>query len=416
MIRFFFADSQDLVDPSFDFETEVRSEHRLRQRDDLYAHEIFSEPPYDGMLISKAIVEGKGGESGRYTLAQRQRLLRQGAKEFLRLGDRELETMGDCGAFSYVGEKEPPVTVDEVIDFYEACDFDAGVSVDHVILAWQPELDASLPGLDGVPEDWQYRQEITLEKAQEFRHRWKARRCRFDPIGVAQGWSPDSYARSVTELQKMGYRRIGLGGLVPLNSDDLLICLEAAAQARHPETEFHLFGITRCELLPKFLRFGVTSFDSTSPLKHAFKHDRHNYFTPERTYSAIRVPQVEGNQKLQKRINAGEVSQSEAREMEQKCLRLLRDHDKDQPVLDELLTTLRDYAILNADRKDRTGLYREVLEDRPWKQCPCEICKALGIHVVIFRGAERNRRRGFHNLFVTYGRLQGELRTSEKAG
>jgi hemerythrin-like domain-containing protein len=39
--------------------------------------------------------------------------------------------------------------------------------------------------------------------------------------------------------------------------------------------------------------------------------------------------------------------------------------------------------------------------------CPCVICRQLGIHVVIFRGAERNRRRGFHNLFVTYTKLRG---------
>ncbi len=401
MIRFFFADSQDLVDPSFDFETEQRSETRIRQQDDLYAHEIFPDPPYDGMLISRAIVEGKGGESGRYTLAQKQRLLRQGARSFLRLQDRSLEIMGDCGAFSYINEKEPPVTVDEVIDFYEACEFDLGVSVDHVILAWQPEVEPSLPVMDSTPEDWQYRQEITLEKADEFLKRCKKRKCRFTPVGVAQGWSPKSYSHSVKELQKMGYRRIGLGGLVPLNSDDLLVCVEAVSQVRHSETGFHLFGVTRPELIPNFIRFGVTSFDSTSPLKHAFKHDRQNYFTLERTYSAIRVPQVEGNQKLQKRITSGEVSQSEARELEKESLTRLKEYDNDQGDIETLLKTLREYAILNADKKDRTCVYREVLEDRPWKQVPCAICEALGIHVVLFRGAERNRRRGFHNLYVT---------------
>ena len=57
-VRFFFPDSQDLVDPSFDFETEQRSEHRVRHRDDLYAHEFFAEPPLDGLLVSKAIIDG----------------------------------------------------------------------------------------------------------------------------------------------------------------------------------------------------------------------------------------------------------------------------------------------------------------------------------------------------------------------
>ena len=57
-MKFFFPDSQDLVDPSFDFINETRSKLRLRQRDDQYAHEVFANPPYDGMLVSMASVNG----------------------------------------------------------------------------------------------------------------------------------------------------------------------------------------------------------------------------------------------------------------------------------------------------------------------------------------------------------------------
>ena len=57
-MRFFFPDSQDQIDPSFDFETEERSPFRVRQRDDRYAHEVLSPAPYAGMLVSKAMVDG----------------------------------------------------------------------------------------------------------------------------------------------------------------------------------------------------------------------------------------------------------------------------------------------------------------------------------------------------------------------
>ena len=50
-MKFFFPDAQDLVDPSFDFRTEARSDTRVRQRDDQYPHEVFASPPYDGMLV-----------------------------------------------------------------------------------------------------------------------------------------------------------------------------------------------------------------------------------------------------------------------------------------------------------------------------------------------------------------------------
>ena len=68
---------------------------------------------------------------------------------------------------------------------------------------------------------------------------------------------------------------------------------------------------------------GVASFDSTSPLRQAFKDDKDNYYTPERTYCAIRVPQVEGNAKMRGRIVAGTVNQGEARRLERTCLETL---------------------------------------------------------------------------------------------
>ena len=49
---------------------------------------------------------------------------------------RRIATIGDCGAFTYVREAKPPYSVDEVIDFYEDCGFDAGMSVDHVVLGY----------------------------------------------------------------------------------------------------------------------------------------------------------------------------------------------------------------------------------------------------------------------------------------
>ena len=41
--------------------------------------------------------------------------------------------------------------------------------------------------------------------------------------------------------------------------------------------------------------------------------------------------------------------------------------------------------------------------------CACDICRRDGIQVVIFRGNNRNRRRGFHNTYVFYRLLQQAL-------
>ncbi|QDV37420.1 tRNA-guanine transglycosylase DpdA [Tautonia plasticadhaerens] len=415
-MKFFFPDSQDLVDPSFDFLTEKRSETRIRQQHDEYPHEVFATPPYDGMLVSKGIVDGTGSDGGRYTIAQRQRLLRQGVRSFFRLEGRPIETMGDCGAFSYVKERRPPFSVQEVIDFYANCGFDYGLSVDHIILAFQPGLDETLSGLDVVPEEWRERQRITLELAEEFLRLHRDQRCRFVPVGIAQGWSPRSYAEAFGELQQMGYRYIALGGMVPLKTPEILSCLKAVDKVRRPETQIHLLGVTRIDHIPRFSRLGVVSFDSTSPLRQAFKDEKDNYYTLDRTYCAIRVPQVDGNPKLRRRIASGAVDQAEARRLEQACLGVLNGFDGGRCTADEALAAIQSYEGLHDERSNRAKAYREILSDQPWKRCPCEICRRIGIHVMLFRGAERNRRRGFHNLYVFHQRVQRESEGSPARG
>jgi hypothetical protein len=412
-MKFFFPDSQDQIDPTFDFITEERSPYRIRQRDDCYAHETVSAPPFDGILVSKTIVDGTRHGAGKYTQAQRYRLYRVGVRQFFRLDETNgppLESMGDCGAFSYVKEDEPPYTPEEVIDFYAECSFDLGLSVDHVILGYNPM--ASTDSDDEMIANWRYRQLITLQLAKEFLSRCRARKVTFEPVGVAQGWSPTSYAAAVRVLQHVGYQRIALGGMVPLKTYEILSCLKAIDGIREPRTQLHLLGITRCDSIDRFRAFGVTSFDSTSPFRQAFKDDRDNYYTLNRTYTALRVPQVDANPKLKARIRAGQISQPAAVELEQRCLGLVRVYDTDTSTMQAALDALRAYEELYDGRQDRTDAYRELLEDRPWRACPCGICEHAGIEVAIFRGSERNKRRGFHNLFVFHQRLQRELLTA----
>jgi hypothetical protein len=408
-MRFFFPDSQDFVDPSFDFETEERSISRTRHRDDKYAHEVFASAPFDGLLVSKSMVDGFADTGGRYSIAQRHRLLRVGAPQFFRVPSSfPFPIMGDCGAFSYVRERTPPYTVDEVLQFYVDCDFDFGISVDHVILEYDERWDHRLPNM-GVPEEFRFRQEETLKLADEFLQKHKESRLRFEPLGVAQGWSPASYADSVRRLQGIGYTYIAVGGLVPLKTRDILTCLRAIDAVRRPETRLHLLGITRTDQVESFATYGAISFDSTSPLRQAFKDDRDNYYTLDRTYTAIRVPQVEGNPRLQRLIRAGQVSHDAARRLEQECLAVFKAFDARRTSLEHLLDVLHQYEELYDPGADRRLVYRETLEAEEWKHCQCEVCRTLGYHVILFRGAERNRRRGFHNLWVFYRRLHREL-------
>jgi hypothetical protein len=410
-MKFFFPDSQDQIDPGFDLLTEERSPLRVRQRDDLYVHEALSEPVIDGLLVSKAIVDGLPGAAGKYTLAQRHRLYRVGVREFFRLGaapGRRVVTMGDCGAFSYWRDEVPPYTPDQVIDFYQECRFDLGISVDHVILGYDSAAGQQHP-------EWAGRQRLTLDLAHQFLTRCHARHVRFEPVGVAQGWSPASYAHAVRELQKIGYTRIAVGGMVPLKTHEILDCLQQISAVLDPGTKLHLLGITRCAQMAEFAALGVTSFDSTSAFRQAFKDDKDNYHTADRTYTALRVPQVDGNPKLKARIQAGQIAQRLAAEHEQACLRLLRDFDTGVASVSAVLDALSRYQEIFDGRRDYSAAYQEILQESPWKKCSCGICGRVGIDVAIFRGSERNKRRGFHNVYAFRQRMDRELQTGRVA-
>jgi hypothetical protein len=409
-MKFYFPDSQDQVDPFFDFENDAHLPFHVRQRDDLYAHEVHDAPPYDGILVSKTMVDGYAS-GGRYTAAQRHRLYRLGLREFFRLPGG-MKVIGDCGAFSYVKERTPPVTVTEVINFYSGVGVDEGISVDHIILGYRPDLDTD----GGAPAEWLERQAITLELADEFLREHDQRDCTFIPMGVAQGWSPQSYAASVQQLQHIGYSRIALGGMVPLKTMQIVECLEAIQEVRHPDTSLHLLGISRTEHYSTFRALGVQSLDSTSPFRQAFKDDRDNYYTPGRNYVALRIPPSDGNAKLQARIQAGMLDQATVRAAEDEALRAVRAYSDGAGTLTQALDALRAYEqIHDASGRDRSLAYRDFLAARPWLKCPCAVCRRWGVEVAIFRGTERNKRRGFHNLWMFQQTMHGHIAGSPAA-
>ena len=319
--------------------------------------------------------------------------------------DDRLETMGDCGAFNYVHEEEPPYSVDEVFDFYEECGFDYGISVDHIILAyltdssvepreeWQssPGPDARVRGAVLPPTSTR---EATLRPAR--------RRARMGPGLVREG-------RATASAHRLPLHRPRRDGSL----EDARRSSPASRRSRasgRPETRLHLLGVTRTERVNDFGRYGVVSLDSTSPFQQSFKDDRDNYHTLERNYVAIRVMQIDGNLRLKRRILAGELDQNEGRRLELACLSSLTAYDRGEASLEATLDALDAYQDFLGESSQRSD-YEDTLGAQPWKSCPCEVCADAGIQVAIFRGTERNKRRGFHNLHVFNRRLQEELAT-----
>jgi len=203
--------------------------------------------------------------------------------------------------------------------------------------------------------------------------------------------------------------------MVPLKTPEILASLRAVDDIRDSRTQLHLLGIIRRSNLSTFASLGVTSFDSTSAFRQAFKDDKDNYHTLERTFTALRVPQVDANPKLKAKIRAGEIHQEHAINLETKCLAALRRYDAGEVKVHSVIDVLRRYAELYDPRSKYDDAYQELLEEAPWKSCRCGICEKAGINVAIFRGSERNKRRGFHNLYAFRQRLDRELAAGSAA-
>ena len=174
--------------------------------------------------------------------------------------------------------------------------------------------------------------------------------------------------------------------------------------------KIHLLGVLREELLPEMLSYGIYSFDSASYLRKAWLKAKENYLGINyKWYSSIRVPDCR-NPRLMKRVQKEGISPDSIYSLEQKILRALRDYDKGNlKDLDALLEDIMAYdrLFLREEFKEEkyAELYAELLKSKIWKECNCPICRKLGIDVVIFRGSNRNKRRGFHNTYVFYKKL-----------
>lgn len=419
-MKFIFADAIDQIDPGFNFLTDENAAGRKPYWNDQYPHEFFKKPPYDGVLISRGIV-GDASRKGKYSDAHAIRFRREGARSFLRMNTAQYKDMpifGDCGAFSYVTDTVPPYTPDNMAGFYAEGGFDYGCSVDHIIFGFRPED----KGLKGASPEEQERFDITQQNARDFLKVTKSIPG-FTPMGAVQGWSPDSMGVAAHNLEKMGYKYLAIGGMVPLDAKQVHLALQAIRLKIKPSTKLHLLGFAKAEQISEFTDYGIASFDSTSPLLRAFKDATANYYVNRSDgkldyYTAIRVPQALENRKLTNAVREGNLDQEELAQREHSALKVLRAFDigkaSDSEAAKHVLSYLRlflsvDYktplALDKALAKSEKNLMR-TFAAKPWQSCGCEVCRQAGIEVAIFRTSNRNKRRGFHNLHVYFKHLQ----------
>lgn len=394
---YFLPDWDDLLDPRFDFDNNEFSAKTRRERGDLHCHRLMQPTPMcDGILISLAQRQASKGPLRKLDGLEPDSLKPKNLRDHYGLSESQF-LFGDCGAFSYVAEDEPTITTAQAIALYELYDFDFGTSVDHIPLRALSE------------EERQARVKFTISNAADFIKMWRKRGKLFTPVGALQGATAAQYAANVRQYYDMGYRHMAIGGLVPLSDSDALEIVEAvsAAADKLPSRPWiHLFGIYRPRLQERFRSLNISSFDSASYFRKAWLQSDRNYLTQSgEWYSAIRVPMTEDG-RTRKRLIENGADLALLAAQEDRALQALIAYGNGNLGIDATLDAVLEYDKWLLRRSDSGAMrakYKRTLENKPWQDCDCSFCKALGIHMLIFRGNNRNRRRGAHNTAMLYG-------------
>lgn len=389
-MKYFIPNWEDRLDPEFDFQGDKFSENRTTPKDwDIFAHNIFSKPAYDGVLMSMNIFDKKISVNGIAKIDGNNKI-----DHYLKFPkESNYQTMCDCGAFSYINDEKPPerYTPEFISKIYETLNFKFGVSVDHLM-----NKNLSL-------EENEQRRLLSLSNAEKLINYHNKNDFNYIPVGAAQGYNFETFYDSVSKLSEMGYKYIGLGTLIPHSNEFIIKLLETINPLiKKNYLKIHLFGVLRKEAIKSFQKLLVNSFDSASFLRKAWLRSNNNYLGSDlKWYPAIRV-HIAPN-----KIKPGFPNIMQLKRKELNILSWLEDYDKGlSNDIDGLVEAIIDYDS-NFDRAfEKTdkykAKYKEVLESKIWKKCDCEMCKSSGIHVMIFRRANRNKRRGFHNTWTFY--------------
>lgn len=423
-MQYYIPEWDDRIDVDYDFLSDKHSErHQTNPRTDSYMWQVFGEAqtPFDGILISLMAIDGNNGKAKEIRSGG-------GIRQYLGLPDR-VKVLADCGAWGYLKKPKPPFDPIEVLAQYEELGVQEAVTVDHLVLAGK---------------DPRMRMDITRSNGIKGFDAWKSGyRSHFDLLVSVQGLEVSDYVQMFDFYSAHGITKFAFGGLAKRKTSfiaDLVsrIINRNATISKTPE-RVHFFGLGRPELFPRFRDLEANgievSFDTASWLRRAWLNGHyymveHGKFT---TYTSVRVEIVDsdrssfrGKRKLSSKANLEILQRHES-----ECLKGIRDLDvgkatpsnvskslaafhsaitqervrkyrEDEADVDEVA---KEYKRLLDTEKHLQQLYPKTLEDRPWEKCECNVCRRLGIDVIMLRGNNRNRARGFHNVYTMYHKV-----------
>ena len=406
---YFLPDWDDFLDVDYDFDSDAFSSTSRKMRKEEHSIAIMRPSRLcDGVLVSLAQHLGSKGLLRRVPIADKTSLAPVSVRSHFKL-EPDQWAFGDCGAFSYASDDYPPITVERAVSVYDLYEFDLGASVDHIPVA---QVQTENGKVKLTEQERRKRVKITRDNAQQFIDQHCARGAHFIPVGVIQGLSAKDYANQIPEYLEMGYRYLALGGLVSRSDTGVLEIVEGIHNrvAKLKERPWiHLLGIFRPSLQSHFRRLQVNSFDSATYFRKAWLRSEQNYLGIDGNwYPAIRIPPTRDPRTLQ-RLRFSGIPEKRIKRLEEKALEALHLFDRGEKTLKSCLKAITNYDELlfrgDGGWKGLYENYEKVLVAKPWKLCSCKMCRSLGIDVLIFRGMNRNKRRGAHNTLQLFRKI-----------
>lgn len=411
---YFLPDWEDMLDAGFDFVRDKFSCTDRAARNEIHCIQAMRpERISDGVLVSLAQHQGTKGILKKFEPTHIDALAPQSIRENYGLRAEQL-AFGDCGAFSYVNNSSPTISTEQAAALYQLYGFDLGASVDHIPVSVIEDDGGSKKQLSYSTRA--KRVALTKKNAEEFIDLHRRRRYTFLPVGVIQGISTSSYARQLEEYTEMGYRHVALGGLVPRSDHEIVEILHAVAKIRKklPRSRkeglwIHLFGVFRPRIQKEVREAGVSSFDSATYFRKAWLRSDQNYLGVDgKWYAAIRVPTT-ADPRTAKRLEASGIDEQALARLEKQALTALNEYGEKRRSLETTLRAVAKYDFLLSRSSDHgenlLASYERSLKSRIWEKCGCPVCSSIGIHALIFRGYNRNKRRGAHNTLMLYKQL-----------
>ncbi|MCE7737203.1 MAG: hypothetical protein GPJ54_20110 [Candidatus Heimdallarchaeota archaeon] len=379
-IQYFIPEWDDQVLSRFDFWNDRPTEDSIK----LYSHEIYAKPNYDGILISKVKIDE--------SKTKRQKIDDVGIHKYLKFDG---PIFGDCGAWGYVKKEKPPYKTNDILNYYNRVGVNYGVSIDHLCISKDDDVNHK-------------RRDLTIKNAKDFLNQYEKKDYAFAAVGAIQGWDSASYLDSLESAIDMGYTKIAIGGLARKPTTSIIPILESMQDLIEGKNLWlHLFGVSRLNAIRQFHKLGIRSFDSASALRQAWLGKDRNYVDNNYNgYTALRIPFTTraANRKFKPFIESGMYSTEDLEFQETILYTLLRKFEFEGfESEEEIIESFNQFTTqFDENAPDYSEDYRRTLRDKPWLKCECVVCQEIGMDVIIFRGNNRNRRRGFHNTYVFF--------------